>query len=48
MDLHRLLSVLIATTGAVVALIGVGIVGLSLRVKLRVAASRARDAGLDA
>jgi len=31
-----------------VALVGIAIVGLGLRVKLRVAASRTRDAGLDA
>ena len=47
MDVHRLLSVLIATGGAVVALAGVCIAGLGLRVKIRVAASRTRDAGLD-
>jgi hypothetical protein len=40
MDLHRLLSVLIAAAGAVTALIGACILGLGLRVKLRVAASR--------
>jgi hypothetical protein len=47
MDAHRLLSVLIAAAGAVTALIGAVIVGLGLRVKLRVAASRARGADFD-
>jgi hypothetical protein len=40
MDVHRLVSVLIAAAGAVTALIGICIVGLGVRVKLRVAASR--------
>jgi hypothetical protein len=48
MDLHRLLSVLIAGAGAITALVGVVIVGLALRVKLRVAASRAQSADFDA
>jgi hypothetical protein len=48
MDLHRLLSVLIVAGGAVTALVGVCILGLGVRVKLRVAASRAQDADFDA
>jgi hypothetical protein len=47
MDVHRLLSVLIVAVGAITALIGVGIAGLGVRVKLRVAASKAHDAGYD-
>ena len=47
MDAHRLLSVLVAAAGAITALIGVGIVGLGVLVRVRVAASRAHDAGLD-
>jgi hypothetical protein len=48
MDVHRLLSVLITASGAITALIGAVIVGLGLRVKLRVAASRAQSADFDA
>jgi hypothetical protein len=48
MDVHRFLSVVIVAAGAITALIGVGIVGLGVRVKVRVAASRAQDASYDA
>jgi hypothetical protein len=47
MDVHRLLTVLIVALGAITALIGLGIAGLGVRVKLRVAASRAHEAGYD-
>jgi hypothetical protein len=48
MDFHRILSVLIIAAGTITALIGVGIAGLGVLVRVRVAASRAHDAGLDA
>ena len=48
MDVHRLLAVLIAAAGTVTALIGICIVGLGLRVKLRVAASRRHGTSVDA
>ena len=48
MDLHRALSVLIAAAGAITAFVGIAIVGLGLRVRFRVAASRARETSFDA
>jgi hypothetical protein len=42
-----LLSVLIAAAGTITAIVGMAIVGLGLRVKVRVAASRTRDASFD-
>jgi len=48
MDFHRIMPVLVIAAGTITALIGVGIVSLGLLVRLRVAASRANDAGLEA